>query len=190
MPKSKVTEPTDKLLPKLSLFFFDRRWLTLVIWIAVLTFGIFSYTTFLKREGFPSINIPIVVIGGTTAQNAQAIDQNIAKPLSNIALDQDNVSMVTTTSQDNFLRAMVQYEESADPTAARQKLEKAVREAGIVPEGANITFSAPYFGATGGSTEKIDATVSLYDPSGNASLQELTAKAEQAVTFLDRKSVV
>ena len=187
MAKSKVSEPTDKLLPKLSLFFFDRRWLTLVLWVALLTFGIFSYTSFLKREGFPSINIPIVVIGGTTAQDAQAIDQTIAKPLSDIALKQDQVSTVTTTSQDNFLRAMVQYEESADPDTARQNLEKAVREAGIVPQGANISFSAPYFGATGGSSEKIDATVSLYDPSGEASLQELTAKAEQAVTYLNKQ---
>jgi hypothetical protein len=57
--------PKDKLLPKISLAFFNRPKLTLVIWLALIGFGALSYTTLLKREGFPSVNIPLTIVNGT-----------------------------------------------------------------------------------------------------------------------------
>ena len=69
--KSKITkrknaaEPTDRLLPKLTLTLFGKPKLVGLVWLAIVVFGIASYTTFLRREGFPSINIPIAVVNGT-----------------------------------------------------------------------------------------------------------------------------
>lgn len=188
MPKntSASTEPSDKLLPKLSLFFFGRPWLTATIWLVLLVFGALSYTTFMKREGFPSINIPIVISSGTYAEDAATVDSQLAKPVTDIALKQDNVTSVLTSSQDNFANITVQYEEFVDPEQAKEDLQKAVADSNAIPKDAKVTFDAPYFGATGGSIKKVDATVSLYDTDWNRSTAELTTLAEQAVAYLNK----
>lgn len=186
MPKTTTTKPTDKLLPRLSLFFFDRPWLSVTLWIVLVVFGALSYTTLLKREGFPSINIPLVIATGSSAQDAATLDSTIAKPFSDIALKQAGVSTVVTSTQDNFVQATVQYEESVDTATAKKKLQEAVSNSSVIPKTAKLTFTAPYFGVTGGSLEKIDATVSLYSKSGNVSTKTLTEQAEQAVEYLNK----
>lgn len=186
MPKSKSaksSEPTDKLLPKLSLFFFDRHKLALVLWVTLLVFGIFSYTTFLKREGFPSITIPIVVANGTYMQDGATVDKTLAKPISDIALKQDGVSSVQTNSQNSFFQATIMYEESVDPVQAKKDLDAAIKKAGVVPAGARLQTNAPYFGVTGGSAEKIDATISLFN--AGDSTEEQYKTAEKAVKYLN-----
>lgn len=179
-------QPSDKLLPRLSLFFFGRPWLSVSLWLVVLVFGILSYTTLMKREGFPSINIPLVITTGTYAQDAEFVDRQIAAPFSKIAMGQEGATHVFISSQDNFVQATVQYEESIDRQAAQEKLEKAIKGSPDIPKDSKLTFSAPYFGATGGSIEKIDATISLYDKDQQRSTAELTALAKQAVTYLNQ----
>lgn len=179
-------KPTDKLLPRLGLFFFDRPWLSASLWLILLVFGMLSYATFMKREGFPPVNIPIVITSGTYAQDAATIDNQLAKPVSDIALKQEGVTTVETTSQQNFLQAVVQYKESVDPSRAKKDLEQALKSSGKIPAGASLNFSAPYFGPTGGSLEKIDAAVSLYDPTQTRSTAELNTLAGQAVQYLNR----
>jgi multidrug efflux pump subunit AcrB len=185
MAKVRKGEPTDKLLPKLSLFFFDRPWFTGLLWIALIVFGALSYTTFLKREGFPSINVPIVAVSGSYASDAANVDASLAKPLSDIALKQNGVSSVTTSSQDNFTQVTILYEESVDTATAKNNLKKAVEAAPNIPATAELDYAAPFFGATGGAAKKIDATVSLYDPSNQKSTAELAALADKAVAYLN-----
>lgn len=188
MPKKSTSskQPSDKLLPRLSLFFFGRPWLSVSLWLLVLLFGILSYTTFMKREGFPSINIPLVITTGTYAQDAESVDKQIAAPFSKIAMSQEGATHVFISSQDNFVQATVQYKETIDRQAAQNKLEKAIKSSQDIPKDAKLTFSAPYFGVTGGSIDKIDATISLYDKDQQRSTAELTALAKQAVTYLNQ----
>ena len=56
----------------------------------VVLFGVASYTTLLKREGFPSIETPVAVGQGTyLVNNSAKVDRDVAKPLSEFLLDQD-----------------------------------------------------------------------------------------------------
>jgi multidrug efflux pump subunit AcrB len=184
---AKIQEPKDKLLPKLTLAFFRRPRKTALIWLVIVVFGALSYTTFMKREGFPSVSIPIVVVNGSYAvDDAGKVDTTLAKPLSEIALKQSGVTKVQTTSETNFFSATVQYKEDVDAETARKDLEKAVQQSGVIPETAQVKFVAPYFGVTGGSLEKIDATISVYAPNNDASLTRLTSSAEQMATELNK----
>ncbi|MGH9856916.1 MAG: hypothetical protein ACRD4B_03630, partial [Acidobacteriota bacterium] len=67
--KKIATKEKDKLLPRLTVQFFNRPRLTAILWLALAVFGIFSYTTLLKREGFPSVQIPVAVVTGTNFVN-------------------------------------------------------------------------------------------------------------------------
>jgi multidrug efflux pump subunit AcrB len=165
---SRITDQRAKLLPRITGFFFDRPWYTAVLWLVLVTFGILSYTTFLKREGFPSVSIPLVIVNGTYAVNDPArVDSALGPVVSQAAAKQTGFKSVTTNSQGNFFSAVVQYDESINGPAAKASLQKAVENSGSVPKGAQLTFSAPQFGVTGGSAEKIDATIAIYDTAGN-----------------------
>lgn len=180
--------PKDKLLPRLTLAVFKRPRTAAVIWLIITVFGIASYTTLLKREGFPSVSIPIVIVSGSYAVNDPAkVDQTLAKPVSEAALKQADVNTVQTTSQGNFFTAVVQYKESADAAKSKDALQAAVEKQNL-PAGARLDFRAPYFGVTGGESEgKVDATISLYANDQDTDAEALTAKAQQAVAYLNKQ---
>lgn len=187
--KSKF-QPKDKLLPKLTVFFFDRPIMTALLWLVLTIFGVVSYTTLLKREGFPSVQIPVTFVSGTYFANDPAkVDSEAAKPLAEIALQQENVSRVETESSDNFFSMAVQYAEDTDPNAAAAALERAVNDSGKLPAGAQVQYDVPYFGATGGDIEQIDLAVSFYSRNDGRSAQEISAKAEEAADWLKGKNL-
>jgi multidrug efflux pump subunit AcrB len=187
--KSDNVQFKDKLLPRLTLAFFDRPRITAALWISVTIFGLVSYTTLLRREGFPSVNIPIAIVGGTYFVNDSAkVDNDVAKPLADIALEQPNVSSIQTQSASNFFTVSVMYEEGSDGKQATSELEKAVKDAGTLPESAQLSFNVPYFGATGGDTEQIDLAISFYGEDGTTT-EELVAKAKEAESYLEAKKL-
>ncbi len=184
--KKKAAEPTDKFLPRVAMVLFGRPKTVLFIWFAILVFGAASYTTFLRREGFPSINIPIAVVTATyVGSDASKIDAEVAKPISEIAMKQEGVSTVQSQSNSNFASITVQYEERVNGQEATKKLEDAVKRSGLVPGDVSLKYSVPYFGATGGSLEKIDAAVAFYQTPSGSDTKALVAKADEAVKYLN-----
>ena len=184
--KTKSAAPTDKLLPKLTLKLFGYPKTVALVWLIILVFGITSYTTLLRREGFPPVNIPVAVVSGTYAINDPTkVDEAVAKPISDIALKQDGVSTVLASSAANFANITVQYKEGTDGQAATKKLEAAVKQAGNIPAAVQLQYNVPYFGATGGSIEKIDAAISFYQSTNNANTEDLVKQADIAVAYLN-----
>ena len=176
----------QKYLTRVTLALFARPRTVLFIWLVVLIFGIVSYTTLLRREGFPSINIPIAIVNGTYIVNdPKKVDTDLAKPISEIALKQDGVSTVQAQSAANFVNVTVQYKEGINGQEATNKLEEAVKAAGVVPTSVSLTYNVPYFGATGGSIDKIDAALSFYGTPNTADTKALVAKANDAVNYLN-----
>jgi multidrug efflux pump subunit AcrB len=186
--KSQNTKmPRDKLLSKITLFLFDRPWATLAIWIVLVVFGAVSYLTLLKREGFPSISIPVAIVNGTYIVNDPAkVDAEVAKPISDLALKQDGVSTVQSQSTPNFFSVAIQYKDGTDAQASAKKLEELVKQNAQLPSNVNINYSVPYFGVTGGDSKKIDITISFYDPSGKADTAELAQRAQKAAEYLNQ----
>lgn len=186
--RSKASEPTDRLLPKLTIGLFNRPKTVFAVWLVILVFGATSYLTFLRREGFPSINIPVAVVSATYAgADAGQVDQAVAKPISEIALSQPGVSMISSQSNQNFAAITVQYEQSVDGAAATKALEDAVKSSGKIPTNVSLTYSVPYFGATGPSLRKLDAAISFYQVPSSSNTADLVAKAEQAVAYLNER---
>lgn len=182
--------PRDKLLSKLTIWFFDKPRTTAILWLLVTVFGLFSYTTFLTREGFPSVNIPIAIVGGTYFVNDPAkVDSDVAKPISDAALAIEGVSTVQATSTDNFFTIQILYEEGVDAKAVTSQLQQTVKDSGELPAQAVVQYNVPYFGVTGGDVQKLDEAISFYDTTGQASIAEITQKAESAAQKLKDKQL-
>jgi multidrug efflux pump subunit AcrB len=152
-------------------------------------FGLVSYTTLLKREGFPSVNIPLTLVSGTYASDAAHVDQNVTKPIVDEALKQAKVTVVQGSSANNFFTIQVQYEEGVNASKAAQELEQKVKDSGKVPTSAHIQYNVPYFGATGGDIQQIDVAISFYKKGNDASTEQLTAKANEAAAWLKDKNL-
>jgi multidrug efflux pump subunit AcrB len=189
MPKKPTThtiKPKDRLLPRLSLAFFDRPKLTFVIWLVLVVFGATSYLALLKHEGFPSVNIPLAIVNGTYfAGDPAQVDAKLAKPISDLALKQPGVSTVQTQSTGNFYNVVIQYKDSVNAHQAAKDLEKQVHAQVDIPTGATADFNVPNFGITGGDAKKIDDLIALYHTGGDASTQQLVGPAQAAVAYLN-----
>ncbi|MBC7581376.1 efflux RND transporter permease subunit [Aeromicrobium sp.] len=178
--------PTDRLVPKFTLFFFSKPWVSLGIWIALIIFGALSYTTLLKREGFPTINVPLAIVQGSYAVNDPAkVDSEIAQPISDLARKQKGVSLVQAQSSGSFYVITIQYDESVDARVAAKELKQQIQSKANLPASATLNLAVPYFGVTGGDAKKIDALISLYKTTGEASTQQLTDQATLAVAYLN-----
>lgn len=174
-------------LSKLTMTFFRRPWLTGTIWLVLLVFGAMSYTTLLKREGFPSIDIPITIVNGTYIVNdASRVDGEVVKPISDVALQLDGVTAVQAQSLDNFFSVVIQYKEGTDAKTAAKALENAVNQDASLPDTARIQYSVPYFGATGPESKKIDIAISFYDASNKTDTVALHDAAKKAVEYLNQ----
>ena len=177
--RQKVQKSKSNILPKFTLFFFNRPRLTAILWLIVFSFGIFSYTTLLKREGFPSVEIPIASISGTYIVNdSKLVDQKLAQPISELAKEQKEVSSVRSQSFDNFFTVIIQYKEGVNSQEATDNIEKKIQEELELPQQAELKFAVPKFGVTGGAAKQIDLTISFYDSKGDKSTQDLTNQAE------------
>lgn len=182
--------PPDKLLARITSFFFRKPTITGLLWISLLVFGIVSYTTLLRREGFPSVTVPVAVINGTYATaDPSEVDSKIARPIANLARQQSTVSTVLTQSAGNFFTVVVQYKDGVDARAATTALKRQVAAAGVVPASAALNYGVPYFGATGGDTQQIDLAISFYAKDSATGTGILVAQAQAAAQNLNQQHV-
>lgn len=177
----------DKLLPRLSLFMFNRSRTVALVWLALTVFGIFSYTSLLKREGFPSVDIPFSVINGTYFVNDPAkVDANVAKPISDMVLDDERVSKVLSTAHGTFYSVVVQYKEGTNAVSVGNELKTKIEKANVLPAQATLSFTTPKFGFT---ERGDDAVVSVYIGGRPASAEELHAEAEKFVAYAKARNL-
>jgi multidrug efflux pump subunit AcrB len=173
----------DKFLQRLALFFFNRPRQTALLALTLAFFGVLSYTTLLKREGFPPINIPYAIGQATYLVNDPArVDTEVAKPLSEFILKQPDVKTVQTTSLGNFVSFYVQFTEDADAVAQSKALQKQLTEKRILPGSAQASLEPARFGFT---ERGDDAVISFFDPGRpSANETDLVAAAQKAASFI------
>lgn len=183
---SKSIKPKDRLIPRMTMFLFGKQKTVLFAWLLLVVFGITSYATLLRREGFPSISIPVAVVNGVYAVNDPAkVDGEVAKPITDLALKQNGVSTVQTRSGDNFFSVSIQYKSGIDAQKSADELKAAVASANFMPQAAQAQYNVPYFGVTGGDVTKIDATISVYAHESDVTTQDLVAKGQKMVDYLN-----
>ena len=170
------------LFARISLYFFDRPRFAIGLWLLIFVFGIISYTTLLKREGFPDVSIPYSFINGAyLVDDAAKVDADVGGPVSDIVRKVDGVTMVDAQSSDNFYTIIIQYEEDINSSAGNAAVEKAVRAAGVLPAETVAEFKplSPEINDRGD-----DMLVAFYADGTNVSTPELADKGKQAAKFL------
>lgn len=188
--KKKSNKPgkNGKLTPtqRLSLFFFARPRKTAIIWLLVSVMGIASYTTLLKREGFPPVATPFAIAQGSYLVNDPAkVDSDVAKPLNDFLLKQSGVKNVQSQSYGNFFSSIVSYDEGVDAESRSAALDKAVTDKQLLPKQATLSMEAYKFGFTPRGDNMV---ISFYGDK-NVPTEQLVEKAKQAAGFLQERDL-
>jgi len=178
----------DKLLPKLGVFVFDHARVAALAWILLLLFGMASYGIFLKREGFPSVNIPFTVVSGAYLVNDPAkVDRDVTKPISDAILKDKRVKDVQTQSRGTFYAITVQYsDDKIDVAAANRQLEQKIKQENLLPKQATLKVESPKFGFSERGDDLIIATY-LNEPGFTD--QALKVEAEKVVDYLKAQNI-
>lgn len=174
-------------LQKLSLFFFKRPRLTALIWITITVFGVASYATLLKREGFPAIETPLAISQGTYLVNdASKVDNDVAKPLNEFLTKQEKVKTVQTQSFNNFYVTTVLFEDSVNAETRSVELNKQITDQKLIPADATGELKPYLFGFT---TRGDDLTIAFVSKNNALTTEELAEQATKAAAFIKSKNL-
>ncbi len=185
-PKSRKSSTTNGRLTKLQrfgLYFHDRVFVTLFLWLVLIAIGVFCYAKLLTREGFPRVELPVSVVSGTYFVNsAEQVDAEVTKPLSEFITQLPAVESVHASSGTNFFTLQVEHTEGTDSGAASNTLKERVANAGFLPERATLEFRPVLFGVDFAG-EGDDIHISFFSRS-EVSAETLEAKAKSAAEYL------
>lgn len=184
--KPVITDTEAKLLPRISLFFFRHKLFTLCLWLVLLVFGIASYTTFMKRAGFPAAQAPVSFVSGAYLVNdAKKVDTEVAKPLSETVLQRKDVKSVTATTDANTFQVFIQYKDGTDTKSVSKALEQKVTSERLLPKDTKAVFQALDIGGYNISGDSYDGLIAFYGGTGNT--EELANQAKVFAQHLKDK---
>jgi HAE1 family hydrophobic/amphiphilic exporter-1 len=142
------TSSKPDALTRVSLFFVNKWRISLLLAIGLIVLGVFSFTTFLKREGFPTIEVPVAVIQTPYfVEDKALVDKDITQPIESRIAEIQEVETITSTTADNFSNITVQFKEGTTSKDGAKLLEDAVASISL-PENTKpnfLTFNAAAF---------------------------------------------
>lgn len=167
--------------------FAKRYRITLLLWIILLAFGAFSYTSLLPREGFPSIAVPAANIQGTYfADSPQKIDSEIVQPITRALNELDSIDTYQATSGDNFYNIFVTFTEETEAADGAKEVEATIESITTLPAGttpATTAIDPSKF------DNKYTMLLAVYDQT-DSDYQSLTEKADNvAAQLTDNKAI-
>jgi multidrug efflux pump subunit AcrB len=154
---------------------------TLVIWGVVIAIGLLAYGGGLRREGFPPVNLPVVVVDGTYfVDDLEQVDTDVALPLGEAYQSIDGVVDVQSFARDNSFAVIVEFDDEFSSPEGAEILREA-NPAIDLPAEADVTvreIDATKF------LEIYDLLVTISGPDGVAPKQ-LEAEAAALEQYLE-----
>jgi multidrug efflux pump subunit AcrB len=161
--------------------FFVIKWrFTLLLFIGLLALGYFSFTTLLQREGFPSINVPIVLVQTQYfVGDSEKVLSDVTLPLEESLKEIVELKELTSNTGDNFVTLVLSFDENlvTDLDETSKEVEDIVSKVQL-PTSAKtsvVVIDAGKFFA------KYDIVLSI---SGDNSIQEVQDEASEIVKKL------
>ena len=168
------------LLTKLATAAAQNWKATLIIWAVIIGVGMYAYGGGLRREGFPPVNLPIVVVDGNYfVDGADRVDADVAQPLAAAYGEIDGVEEVQSFSLGNSYAVVVQFSDQFTSPEGAELLRQVNPSIGLPPE-AEITvrdLDATKF------LEVYDLLVTVSGPA-DATPEQLEAEAANLQAFL------
>ena len=127
------------LLGRLALVFTRRYRLTILLWVMLLGFGLVAFTGALPREGFPSVQTPLVVASGSYfVDDPEQLDEEVVRPLVAAASSVDEVREVTSFARASTYAMLIELDSDVSSKDGVTLIQAAVDRAPSLPDGAQV----------------------------------------------------
>jgi HAE1 family hydrophobic/amphiphilic exporter-1 len=167
-------------LTKIALFFLNKWRITVLLLVGILAIGTAAYTTFLKREGFPTIEVPVALIQTPYFVNDKGlVDKDVTGPIKSAIGSIQEIKAITSTSTDNFSNITVEFKEGTTSKAGAKLLEDAVNGA-TLPKDTKPSFVTINAASFDGENDLVFSLIS-----NGKSTQELQDKANFVAKEID-----
>jgi multidrug efflux pump len=162
-----------------------RRWkVTFVVWAGVLVLGLYAYFGGLAREGFPPIDLPIVVVDGVYfVDDAEKVDRDVTVPLAAAYAEIEGVTEIQTFALQSGYAVVVEFETGFTSPEGAALLTAAEPDLGVPATVVVRSLDATKFADT------YDILVSVSAPAG-ATASELQAQAEALAAALATENAI
>ncbi len=179
---SKKTIDKMNIWQRIGLFFYDRKYLTLSLWIVVVVFGALSYTTFMRKEGFPSVEVPLGVVQVVSFErSADDLDKTFSVPIITRAKENSAVKDIASSTTDKGASIQISYERGTDVEKALEELKNQLTS--TLPTDAQVLYIK--VNASKFTKEGDDILVSVHSDSLDTA--SLDATAEKIAPILKQK---
>ena len=180
------TSPSSSFVSKFALFFVNNWRVSILLTLGILLGGFFSYTTLLQREGFPSIEVPVVLVNVQYFVDDQAqVDQEITRPLEQNLADIENLEEIRSISADQFSQIILQFNETTSVKQASQTVQDRINREVNLPEDTNLSVSTINPGAFDGTHDLL-----FNITKENTSAEDLQETATHVIDDLQSLSTV
>ena len=161
------------IVAKFSTAFVKNYRVTILLFLGILILGWSSYTTFLKRDGFPPVEAPVAFIQTPYfVGDAQKVDQDITSPIEKSIADIKEIKETQSTTTENFSLIIVEFEEGFSPKDGVRLLKEEVDQSASLPSSAKVEFQTINAGSLDGEHDMI------FTISGEKSVLQLQEKAQ------------
>lgn len=162
-----------------SAWFVKQYRFTFLLLLAVVLAGTAAYTTLLDREGFPSVDVPFVLVQTPYfVDDVDLVLSDVTEPYEVAFADVADVASVSSTTSANFSTVVVEF----DPEISSMDGAKALREAALA-SGIDTTLETEFRTI---DASKVDGENDIvFTISSDASLEIIEEKAREVVTELE-----
>ncbi len=135
----KTVKTAKSIFSPISTFVINNKPITIIALVGLIVFGLLSYTTFLRREGFPPVAVPISVGAGQYfVDDATQVDVDVAQPINDLISGLDGVESVQTNSRPNTFSFAAGLDDTLTSDEANTLIAETINDAGILPSGAEF----------------------------------------------------
>lgn len=180
-----MEEAEKSAIAKFSTFFVKRYRITFLLFVALLALGFASYNKFLAREGFPEVQVPIVLVQTPYfVEDAQKVDKEITTPIETAISDIKEIKEIQSTTTENFSIIIVEFDQDFSPKEGARLLRDEVEKSGELPEEAETEYRTFNAAAVDGKHDLI------FTISNDTTIPRLQEKADEVVEKLEKIDIV
>lgn len=141
------------------MLFYRKRKLTVLLWLVAVVFGLVSYTTLMRKEGFPGIDVPVGIVQVVSFDStAEHVDEVYTKPIIEAVKNDSGVKEVSSTSSDQGAGVQIQYKDGVDVQKSLDSIKASLD--GKLPKGGQVVYIKLNAGKL--TTEGDDMLVSVH----------------------------
>ncbi len=170
----------DNVITKLSIAFVKNIRFTLLLFVGIIVLGWITYTQFLRKEGFPNIQNPILIINGNYQVNDKnKVDKEFSRPIERQLIELKEVNKISSTTTDNGFFMVITLNEGSSPQTVKTIIKEAISEKVRIPDGAKYEVQTPNIGKF---DNKYDIIINVYKD--DTDLETLQSTADKVASEL------